>query len=384
MKKLSVLLAVIFLPFLAIAQEQRQYVIHGDAKDLDGFEIALMSDNNVLGKTVIKDGVFTITGSLTQSPLVTMLDIRSPRGHGAYKIMLEETEYFVKFNKDEMFRGAMPEIRSNSVADNNLRNADPVIMRITHQRDSLVKLYRSAVMKGDDQLLPDLHTAYNNSTEEWKAYARKLVLSDPGNILNAYAGLSVPIADTAYFRDLYNHLSEKIKASQIGEMFTRKITTGRLSLPYPEESARKLMMYGGHSAKDFTLNDRNGETFRLSDQKGKWVLLDFWASWCAPCRAEFPALKNAWEKFNVSGLSIISISIDKDKEAWLKAIADDHTDMFTHLQQPSGSQSTVAKLYNVSYVPTNFLINPQGRIIASDIRGRDLEKILEEQITAGQ
>jgi peroxiredoxin len=124
-------------------------------------------------------------------------------------------------------------------------------------------------------------------------------------------------------------------------------------------------------APDFTLQDTSGKTIALSSFKGKYVLVDFWASWCKPCRFENPNVVAAFNQFRDKNFTILGISLDDNKQAWLNAI---HTDGLTwnHVSDLKGWESQVAAMYGVQGIPYNFLLDPNGNIIAEDIRGQDL------------
>jgi peroxiredoxin len=127
--------------------------------------------------------------------------------------------------------------------------------------------------------------------------------------------------------------------------------------------------------------DTSGKAVKLSDFRGKYVLLDFWASWCVPCRKENPFLLEAFNKYRDKGFVIISISMDHVKESWLKAIEQDRLN-WVHLSELNGLDNKVARLYGVQPIPDNFLIDPQGRIVARKLYGNDIEKKLAELIAA--
>ena len=108
-------------------------------------------------------------------------------------------------------------------------------------------------------------------------------------------------------------------------------------------------------------------------------MLDFWASWCPPCRAENPNVVAAYQKFKNNNFTVLSISLDNNKDKWKEAIKEDHL-TWTHVSDLKGWQSDVAALYGVQAIPTNFLIDPSGKIIATNLRGARLQKTLEEQL----
>lgn len=155
---------------------------------------------------------------------------------------------------------------------------------------------------------------------------------------------------------------------QIAALPSAKILLEKLSL------GREMAI--GKPIKDLALPDTIGRDFKISDFKGKYLLIDFWASWCAPCRAEHPLLRKAYQQYKDSGFQIMSISRDHidAKGAWLQAIEQDQTGLWPQL---SDFKNLAQKAYDIKYLPTNYLVNPTGKIIAKDLRGAALEKQLQ-------
>jgi len=127
----------------------------------------------------------------------------------------------------------------------------------------------------------------------------------------------------------------------------------------------------GQPALDFTQTDDRGKMVSLSDVKGKYVLIDFWASWCGPCRIEYPFLKRAYAQFKNKNFEIIGVSIDDQKSAWLNAIKSNGFE-WIQLADMKGRENAIAKMYGIAAIPQSFLIDPQGKIIAKNLRGEDL------------
>lgn len=134
----------------------------------------------------------------------------------------------------------------------------------------------------------------------------------------------------------------------------------------------------GNEAPDIALPDPQGDTIRLSSTRGKIVLLDFWASWCNPCRKENPNLVKAYNTYHNNGFEIYQVSLDKTKEAWIEGIRQDKLEKWIHVSDIKYWNSVVVPLYNIEVIPTNYLLDREGHIIASNLRGEDLNRKLAE------
>jgi len=212
-----------------------------------------------------------------------------------------------------------------------------------------------------EQIEQDYTVAQNDMVSKIKA-----MLPDMGASLVSLFALNFIDINTDF--DTYDQVAQRFQKEK-PDSPNAKALIGRV--------ARIKGVMVGSEAPEIALSDTTGATVPLSSLRGKYVLIDFWASWCGPCRSENPNVVRMYDKYKDKGFAIYSVSLDKDKESWLRAIRNDRL-TWTHVSDLKYWQSEAAQKYGVQGIPATFLLDKDGKIIAKNLRGPALEQKLEE------
>jgi len=260
----------------------------------------------------------------------------------------------------------------------------PEAIEILGSKDSQEMLKLETLMNQYQSDVNALNEAYyeamsNKNTEQIKdiqmkaleleanqAERDKETITSMGDSFAALAaiGLLNPKNDFPFLDELIQRLDQK---------YPNTVTI--IQLKQQLEELRALAI--GAEAPDIALPNPNGEIKKLSDLRGKYVLIDFWAAWCKPCREENPNVVRLYNKYNDKGFEVFGVSLDRERDAWVKAIADDQL-AWTQVSDLKYFNSAAAELYQIQAIPATYMVDPEGKIIVKDLRGPTLERKLQE------
>lgn len=281
-------------------------------------------------------------------------------------------------SKTYTIEGSEESMLVKELNESTLGSIDQVIL--------LGKIYQDSL--GSPNILKireELDSAYESILSKQKDFTKNFIEKHPNNLASLmalYQQLSQnsmvmsPTEDFEYFEMVDSSLMKIYPEAESVQSLHSMIEDFRQRNLQKQELEKRVGL--GALAPEIALPSPKGDTIRLSSMKGKYILLDFWASWCTPCRNENPNLvKNYW-KYRGKGFDIFQVSIDRTKEAWTSGIATDRLHNWTHVSDLKYWDSPVVKLYGFEGIPHNLLIDRDGRIVAKDLRSEDLGYKLKE------
>ncbi|WP_442587664.1 redoxin domain-containing protein [Pedobacter sp. AW31-3R] len=367
LKRILAIAPLAALPLLYGGQLHAQngkYVLKGNIADARG---KVYLGHEVEGKPVIIDSVNTLNGTFVFKGKVkepefynlTNKSLKYPIG-----FILENSAITVNTTKDSL---SMAEIKGSAAQDVYTGFYNGPWKAITAKAGDIYQRLDAAGKNGPvdsvtrvgfDKEFADLDVLNQAAV---RTYIGKYPASVGSAAIISDRFISYPNFKVA--AELFAILHPDVRQSAIGSQITK-------ALAIDAKSAK------GNPAPEISMTDADGKIVNLSDFKGKYVLIDFWASWCGPCRKENPNVVAAYKKYHEKGFEILGVSLDSKKDAWLKAIAADGL-TWTHVSDLKGWSNAAAAEYGVKSVPASFLIDPQGKFVGKDLRGEELNKTLE-------
>lgn len=253
-----------------------------------------------------------------------------------------------------------------------------VLYKINTYSENQLALQVSAekLSKDDIPARQALQNDYNKNQQEFNTYLLAFVNDNSSSpaVLFTLNFLSLE-KDLALYEKIGNDLSVVMPNSLMVKNLVATVDSYKKQLVQQKE-LKKSGLSRGSEVPDIELPTPSGEMLKLSSLRGKYVLIDFWASWCGPCRRENPNVVRLYNKYHNQGFDIFGVSLDNNASKWQAAIAKDKL-TWNHVSDLKGWSSSAARLYNVSSIPFTVLIDPDGKVIGTNLRGQQLEQVLE-------
>lgn len=368
------------------------YNIHGKIKgDVNGKRVYLKGhDKTIIDSAIIKNGSFNFKGTVDYPSLHTIIilnkdmptESKKPAPQPLIPIFLDnsnvevsgiidsisnENEFY--YNNDKYKYENVKVVGSASHATYlSFVNSFNIISK---ERMAVLNEYSAYLSLDKDSR--DMYkgiaivTKYDEASQRMNSNAIAFIKDHPENMVSVFVAKDKLVSfSLAEINDVLATLSPKTLQTPIGKSLIERANQIKASAT-------------GTKYIDFTLDDHKGKPVKLSDYlgKGKYVLLEFWASWCGPCRKEIPHLKNVYEKYHAAGFEIISVSMDDKKSNWLEAVNEENMS-WLQVSDLQAFKGELSKKYNIRGIPTCFLIDPEGKIVTRNMRGPWMDKILIE------
>ncbi|WP_282054989.1 redoxin domain-containing protein [Maribacter luteus] len=373
----NIFLAIIVLGLMASCNSKPEgYSINGtltgDVADGTAVYLKKSGENNRLVEVdtaEVKGGTFVFEGQQNQ-PEMHYIFIDQLGGYAATVLENGDIEFFA--HKDSLGLAKSTGTPQNEFLYDFQKNS----REVSQQAMNIQKDLKAASNSRDTVLINSLKEELNDLRGEYEEFELGYIKDNPNALISALLidrAINTRTSTTEELQTLFNGLSAEIKETEAAKKVKKTLD----ELKKREENSKNTSV--GAVAPDFSAPSPSGKLLALNDVKGKATLIDFWAAWCRPCRAENPNVVKVYNKYKGKGLSIIGVSLDKTAEAWKKAIDDDGLE-WHHVSNIAYFDDAIAKLYNVDAIPATFLLDENGVIVAKNLRGPALEARISEML----
>ncbi len=365
MRKLILLLTVIVGLTACNSRKSNEFTINGTIKGNFTGDVYLQKATNgqfeILDTAKVEGGEFKFKGTI-ENPDLYYIGIDASR---FVSFFIEPSDIKIQFHIDSL-RNPIVE---GSLSDKEYRQYEQKVSDNNSAQIGLYTQYQEAARVNDTAKVAALEKELNGMDAKLKADLITFIKDNPKSYVSPYIAMRHAYElDLEELKEIESSLDSKIKESSFTKMINERITI--------LESVAV-----GKTAPDFTMNDTEGNPFTLSSTRGKVVLVDFWASWCAPCRRENPNVVAAYKEYKDKGFEIVGVSLDRDDVSWKGAIEADKL-TWIHVSDLQYWSNAVSKQYGIMSIPSNVLLDKNGVIIARDLQGEELTKKLAEVFAA--
>lgn len=382
MKKLILLLsATVFL----ISCSKNKYVISGTVKGIENGKTVIMETSDAAGMGLIavdtvkvENGKFEITGKATE-PAFHMLQVEGVNGKVPF--ILENGDITIEINKDSLNKSKISGTYNNDEFSTFNKDLESIQKPLVDFQTKNTPLMNTAQQTKDtaviNKLMAEFGKIQQSIGETTKKKYTDYAESHPKSFIAALIiqGMTNdPAVDIKKIEKLYAGLDESLKATKPGKTIENKIKEIK---SVPSASAAPAAPGSANWTSDFSAPNPEGKVISLKESLGKVTIVDFWASWCGPCRVENPNVVAIYKEFHAKGLNIVGVSLDKDAAKWKEAIAKDNL-TWTQVSHLKFWDEPIAAQYGVQSIPATFILDASGKVVAKDLRGDELRAKIKE------